>query len=99
MAVTYYELDPDALVTREGGIDQSKIERFRRWKSQPPPIVVFQDNDGSRYVVDGTHRTSLARLTKGPVVAQVIEDGDYQIKGTDVLTLVLRMIFKVDPNS
>ena len=62
----------------------------------PPPIAVYKDqNDGTKYVVDGNHRATVAKQQGKLVPARIIDDDNYKIKGTNILTLVIAMIFGV----
>jgi ParB-like chromosome segregation protein Spo0J len=91
-------VDPNGLVLRPDGIRDDKIERFGKKSDKgtdPPPIAVFRDTDGTLYTLDGNHRAMVAKQKGKRVPARVIDDDDYQIKGTDVVSLTLRMIFGV----
>ncbi len=91
-------VDPNQLVLRPGGINEQKVGRFGKRSDKgtmPPPIVVFIDTDGTYYVADGNHRATAARQRGKMVPATVTEDDEYIIKGTNILTLILRMILGV----
>jgi len=90
--------DPNELITRQHAINPRKVGKFEgemHGNTTPPPVQVFKDFDGKEYVLNGTHRTEAARRAgRNTIPVEYLREDD-EMGGTNVLTMILRMILRV----